>query len=65
MRGLVLNTLLAIVWTLFVGEFSLRELALGMLLGFGILSLFPAGTGHGQLRAACAGADPIRAVFPP
>ena len=45
MRGLSLNILLAIVWTLFGGEFSLRELALGMLLGFGILSLFPLSLG--------------------
>lgn len=45
MRGLALNTLLAIVWTLFVGEFSLREMALGVLLGFVILSLFPRALG--------------------
>lgn len=47
MRGLSLNILLAIVWALFVGEFSLRELALGMLLGFAILSLFPLSLGTG------------------
>ncbi len=45
MRGLSLNMLLAIVWTLFVGEFSLRELAIGVLLGFAILSLFPLSLG--------------------
>lgn len=45
MRGLSLNILLAIVWTLFVGEFSLRELAIGVLLGFVILSLFPISLG--------------------
>ncbi|MDV6373284.1 Na+/H+ antiporter subunit E [Deinococcus arenicola] len=47
MRGLSLNILLAIVWTLFVGEFSLRELAIGVLLGFAILSIFPLSLGTG------------------
>lgn len=47
MRGLSLNILLAIVWTLFVGEFSLRELAIGLLLGFAILSFFPLSLGTG------------------
>jgi multicomponent Na+:H+ antiporter subunit E len=47
MRGVSLNILLAIVWTLFVGEFSLRELAIGMLLGFAILSFFPLSLGTG------------------
>lgn len=48
MRGLSLNILLAIVWTLFVGEFSLRELAIGVLLGFAILSFFPLSLGTGN-----------------
>ncbi len=47
MRGLALNILLALVWTLFVGEFSLRELAAGFLLGFLILSVFPLSLGTG------------------
>nr|WP_280527628.1 Na+/H+ antiporter subunit E [Deinococcus humi] len=38
---------MAIVWTLFVGEFSLRELVIGMLLGFAILSVFPLSLGTG------------------
>ncbi|MFK7600768.1 Na+/H+ antiporter subunit E [Deinococcus sp. SM5_A1] len=48
MRGVSLNILLAIVWTLFVGEFSLRELVIGMLLGFAILSIFPLSLGTGN-----------------
>lgn len=45
MRGLFLNTLLAVVWALFSGEFSLRELAIGFLAGFVLLSLFPSALG--------------------
>lgn len=41
MRGLALNLLLAVVWALFVGEVSLRELVIGSLLGFAVLAVFP------------------------
>lgn len=41
MRGLLLNILLAIVWALFSGEVSLRELVIGFLIGFALLNLFP------------------------
>lgn len=45
MRGLALNILLALVWALFAGEVSLRELAVGYMLGFVILTLFPRALG--------------------
>ncbi|MDO4244720.1 MAG: Na+/H+ antiporter subunit E [Deinococcus sp.] len=41
MRGFALNLLLAVVWALFSGEVSSRELAVGFLVGFLILRLFP------------------------
>lgn len=41
MNGLVLNILLAVVWALLSGEFSVRELAVGFLLGYGLIVLFP------------------------
>ena len=47
MNGLALNVLLAIVWALFSGEVSLRELVVGFLIGFLILRLFPRALGTG------------------
>ncbi|GMA13891.1 Na+/H+ antiporter subunit E [Deinococcus metallilatus] len=47
MNGFTLNLLLAVVWMLFVGEVSLRELVVGFLLGFGILAVFPRALGSG------------------
>ena len=47
MTGLLLNLLLAVVWALFSGEFSIRELVVGFLLGFGLLSVFPSALGSG------------------
>ncbi|MFC3862339.1 Na+/H+ antiporter subunit E [Deinococcus antarcticus] len=41
MRGLFLNVLLAVVWALFSGEVSLRELVIGFLLGYALLNFFP------------------------
>lgn len=41
MRGLALNLLLAVVWALFSGEVSSRELVVGFLVGFLIVQLFP------------------------
>ena len=41
MTGFALNLLLAVVWALFSGEVSSRELAVGFLIGFLILRLFP------------------------
>ncbi len=41
----MLNVLLAVVWALFSGEFSLRELAVGFLLGFALLGVFPSALG--------------------
>ena len=41
MRGVALNLLLAVVWAFFAGEVSTRELAVGFLLGFAILAVFP------------------------
>ncbi|RJF69102.1 Na+/H+ antiporter subunit E [Deinococcus cavernae] len=41
MKGLALNVLLAIVWALFSGEVSLRELVIGFLLGYALLNMFP------------------------
>lgn len=41
MRGLAFNLLLALVWALFAGEVSTRELAVGFGLGFAILAVFP------------------------
>lgn len=56
MRGLTLNLLLAVVWALFAGEVSLRELTIGFALGFAILAVFPwaLGTG-GYVRRVLAG----------
>lgn len=45
MRGLALNALLAVVWALFSGEVSLRELSVGFLLGYLLLNLFPTALG--------------------
>ncbi|MEF2280231.1 Na+/H+ antiporter subunit E [Deinococcus sp. YIM 134068] len=56
MRGLALNLLLAVVWALFAGEVSLRELVVGFLLGFGILAVFPRALGTGEyVRRGLAG----------
>ena len=41
MRGLALNIMLAVVWALFSGEVSTRELAVGFLLGFALQLVFP------------------------
>ncbi|SEJ27069.1 multisubunit sodium/proton antiporter, MrpE subunit [Deinococcus reticulitermitis] len=41
MRGLALNLLIAVVWSLFSGEVGTRELVTGFLIGFVILTLFP------------------------
>ena len=41
------TSLLAIVWALFSGEVSLRELVVGFLIGFLILRLFPRALGTG------------------
>ncbi|WP_216322330.1 Na+/H+ antiporter subunit E [Deinococcus aestuarii] len=56
MQGLALNVLLAVVWALLAGEVSLRELAVGSLLGFAILAVFPRvlGTGGYVRRVAAA-----------
>ncbi|MDL2343530.1 Na+/H+ antiporter subunit E [Deinococcus sp. MIMF12] len=40
MRGAGFNLLLGLVWALFLGEVSLRTLALGWVIGFLILTLF-------------------------
>ncbi|MGX9686445.1 Na+/H+ antiporter subunit E [Deinococcus wulumuqiensis] len=45
MRGLALNLLLAVVWALFSGEVSSRELVVGFLVGFLIVLLFPRALG--------------------
>lgn len=45
MRGLILNVVLALVWALFSGEVSTRELTVGFLLGFAILQVFPRALG--------------------
>lgn len=45
MRGLALNLLLAVVWALFSGEVSSRELGVGFLVGFLIVLLFPRALG--------------------
>lgn len=45
MRGLILNVLLAVVWALFSGEFSLREIVVGFGLGFALLAAFPRALG--------------------
>lgn len=56
MRGFALNLLLALVWALFAGEISLRELAVGYLVGFGILTLFPQALGTASyVRRSLAG----------
>ncbi|EYB67990.1 putative monovalent cation/H+ antiporter subunit E [Deinococcus phoenicis] len=47
MNGLTLNLLLAVVWMLLAGEVSARELLIGFLLGFGVLTLFPRALGTG------------------
>ena len=41
MKGLALNVLLAVVWALFSGEVSLRELVVGFLIGYVLLNTFP------------------------
>ena len=56
MRGLALNLLLAVVWALFAGEVSLRELAVGFGLGFAILAVFPRALATGEyVRRVVAG----------
>lgn len=56
MRGLALNLLLAGVWALFAGEVSTRELAVGFLLGFFILAVFPRALAtHEYVRRVLAG----------
>ncbi|WP_102124644.1 Na+/H+ antiporter subunit E [Deinococcus planocerae] len=47
MKGLAFNVLLAVVWALFAGEVSLRELVVGAGLGFALLALFPRALGTG------------------
>lgn len=56
MRGFTLNLLLAVVWALFAGEVSTRELLIGFALGFAILALFPWALGTGEyVRRVFAG----------
>lgn len=50
MRGLTLNVLLAVVWALFSGEVSLRELSIGFLIGYALLSIFPDALGTRDYR---------------
>lgn len=45
MRGFALNLLIAVVWALFSGEVSSRELGVGFLIGFLILAVFPQALG--------------------
>lgn len=45
MRGFLINILVAVVWALFAGEVSVRELAIGFLIGFGIQAIFPQALG--------------------
>ena len=42
MNSFALNIIIALVWTLFSGEISVREFIIGALLGFAILTAFPA-----------------------
>ncbi|BDP40458.1 Na+/H+ antiporter subunit E [Deinococcus aetherius] len=56
MRGFALNLLLAVVWALFAGEVSLRELAVGFGLGFAVLAVFPRALAtHEYVRQVLAG----------
>lgn len=50
MIGLVLNILLALVWALLSGEFSLRELMVGFLIGFALIVVFPNALGATEYR---------------
>lgn len=45
MNGPLLNAALALVWMLLIGDFSLRQLVLGLLLGYLVLRLFPRALG--------------------
>lgn len=56
MRGFALNFLLALVWALFAGEVSTREIVVGFLLGFAILAVFPRALGtQGYVRRVLVG----------
>lgn len=50
MTGLLLNILLAVVWALLSGEFSVRELVVGFLLGYALIVIFPQALGATRYR---------------
>ena len=57
MRSFVLNIIIALTWTLLSGEVSVRELAVGFLLGFVILAVFAAALGsRAYIQTASAAA---------
>lgn len=63
MRGAGFNLLLGLVWALFLGEVSLRTLALGWAIGFLILVLFRRALGATGYVRAVGGAVSLLLAF--
>ncbi|MBB5236108.1 Na+/H+ antiporter subunit E [Deinococcus budaensis] len=63
MRSAGFNLLLALVWALFLGEVSLRSLALGFLIGFVILALFRRALGATPYVRSVLGALALTGYF--